>query len=62
VWVFDPTRICDEDPDWWGDPLTYVTDEVKADKLAGHFAAGSRDANARTDVHFERTNLAQLGS
>ena len=54
VWVFDPQQIAGETPDsWWWNPLTYVTDEVRAVKLAGLFAAASRPAGARVDAFFD---------
>ena len=53
VWVFDPQQIAQEEPDWWWDPLSYVTDEVKAARMAQHFAAGSRDPGAKTDAFFD---------
>lgn len=53
VWVFDPQAIVGEEPSWWWNPLSYVTDEVKAAKLAEHFAAGAQKEGARTDPHFE---------
>jgi type IV secretory pathway TraG/TraD family ATPase VirD4 len=53
VWVFDPQGIALEEPTWWWNPLSYVTDEVKASKLAEHFASGSRDPGARTDAYFD---------
>lgn len=53
VWVFDPQSIALEEPSWWWNPLSYVTDEVKAAKLAEHFASGSRDPDARTDAFFD---------
>ena len=53
VWVFDPQGIALEPATWWWNPLSYVTDEVKAAKLAEHFASGSRDAGARTDAYFD---------
>lgn len=44
VWVFDPQSVAREEPtEWWWNPLSYVTDEVRAAKLAEHFASGSRD-------------------
>ncbi|MDA2812506.1 TraM recognition domain-containing protein [Nocardiopsis sp. RSe5-2] len=52
-WVFDPQRVATEEPTWWWDPLTYVTDEVKADQMAALFAAGTRDASAQTDAYFD---------
>ncbi|MGW9114518.1 type IV secretory system conjugative DNA transfer family protein [Microbacterium sp. NPDC055683] len=53
VWVFDPQGITLEPPSWWWNPLSYVTDEVRAAKLAEHFASGSRDPGARTDAYFD---------
>jgi type IV secretory pathway TraG/TraD family ATPase VirD4 len=54
VWVFDPQAVADEPPTtWWWNPLSYVTDEVKAANLADHFASGSRAADAKTDAYFE---------
>lgn len=53
VWVFDPQGIALEEPTWWWNPLSYVTDEVRAARLAEHFAAGSRDPGARTDAFFD---------
>ncbi|MBW9211755.1 TraM recognition domain-containing protein [Mumia sp. zg.B21] len=53
VWVFDPQSLALEEPTWWWNPLSYVTDEVRAAKLAEHFASGSREAGARTDAYFD---------
>ncbi len=54
VWIFDPQGIAQEEPQqWWWNPLSYCVDEVKAAKMAEHFAAGSRDAGARTDAFFD---------
>lgn len=53
VWAFDPQGIALEEPTWWWNPLSYVTDEVRAAKLADHFASGSRDPGARTDAYFD---------
>jgi type IV secretory pathway TraG/TraD family ATPase VirD4 len=53
VWVFDPQEICDEPPSWTWNPLSYVTDEVKAAELADVFAMASRDPGARTDAYFD---------
>ena len=53
VWVFDPQGIARENPTWWWNPLSYVTDEVRAAKLADHFASGSRDPGAKTDAYFD---------
>ncbi|SJM45324.1 conjugative transfer gene complex protein [Actinomycetales bacterium JB111] len=53
VWVFDPQGIVDEPSSWWWNPLTYVTDEVKAQMLADIFISAGRDPNARTDAYFD---------
>ena len=53
VWVFDPQGIALEEPSWWWNPLSYVTDEVRAARIAEHFAAGSRDPGAKTDAFFD---------
>ena len=60
VWVFDPQAIANEEPTWWWNPLSYVTDEVRAAKLAEHFAAGSRDPGAKTDAYFDSAGQALL--
>jgi hypothetical protein len=51
--VFDPSAHSLEETTWWWNPLSYVTDEVRAARLAEHFAAGSRDPGARTDAYFD---------
>lgn len=53
VWVFDPQRVAFEDATWWWNPLSYVTDDTKAAKLATHFASGTRALNAKTDAYFD---------
>lgn len=53
VWVFDPQALVDEPVDWWWNPLSYVTDETRAQNLAGVFSAASVKAGARTDAYFD---------
>jgi type IV secretory pathway TraG/TraD family ATPase VirD4 len=53
VWVFDPQQVVDEEPTWWWNPLSYVTDDTTAAKLAGHFAAGSREPGDTGDAFFD---------
>ncbi|PVZ93316.1 conjugal transfer protein [Amnibacterium flavum] len=53
VWVFDPQQIAAEPANWWWNPLSYVTDDVKAAKLAAHFASGSRASDSRGDAYFD---------
>ena len=57
VWVFDPQDITGEEPTWWWNPLSYVTNEVQAAKLAEHFASGSREQGSRADAFFD--NMGQ---
>lgn len=53
VWIFDPQAIALEDATWWWDPLSYVKDDVKAFKLAEHFASSARADGAVQDAFFE---------
>lgn len=53
VWVFDPQQIAQEHPTWWWNPLSYVTDDVQAAKLAEHFAAASSNPGAKKDAYFD---------
>lgn len=40
IWVFDPQCVAEEEATWWWNPLSYVTDEATAARLAVHFATG----------------------
>lgn len=53
VWVFDPQHVTGDEPTWWWNPLTYVTDVDKAARMAAVFAAYSRQPGARTDAYFD---------
>ncbi|GGM81961.1 hypothetical protein GCM10012275_60700 [Longimycelium tulufanense] len=53
TWVFDPQQVAGESPTWWYNPLSRVIDIESAQILAGHFVAGTRDPNARTDSYFD---------
>ena len=41
VWVFDPQNLASTEQTWFWNPLTYVTDGVRAASLAGVFASAS---------------------
>jgi type IV secretory pathway TraG/TraD family ATPase VirD4 len=41
VWAFDPQGIAREEPHWWWNPLSYVTDDVRAAKMAAHFSSST---------------------
>lgn len=53
VWIFDPQLIALEQATWWWNPLSYVKDDVKAFKLAEHFASSARADGAVQDAFFE---------
>ncbi|NQX37107.1 type IV secretory system conjugative DNA transfer family protein [Herbiconiux sp. VKM Ac-2851] len=46
VWVFDPQGIAREEPTWWWNPLSYVTDDTRAARLAAHFASSTMTGGA----------------
>ncbi|QGG39907.1 type IV secretory system conjugative DNA transfer family protein [Aeromicrobium yanjiei] len=52
TWVFDPQGLVGEPLTWWWNPLSYVTDEVKARSLADIFEAASHDPDAKIDGYF----------
>ncbi len=54
VWAFDPQGIVGEEPTWWWNPLTYVTDEVQAIKLSKTLVAAAREPGARVDAYFDK--------
>lgn len=70
VLAFDPQNLAGQQPTWWWNPLTYITDgratdtmDERADDLAGHFSAGSKEADAKGDAQFDgagETLLAEL--
>jgi len=62
VWVFDPQGVAGEEATWWWDPLSYVTDEVKAVTLARLLATASRDPGARSDAYFDKASTSLLGN
>ncbi|TCI96380.1 TraM recognition domain-containing protein [Aeromicrobium sp. IC_218] len=61
VWVFDPQAVGGEEPTWWWNPLSYVTDETSAEKLAAQIAESTREPG-RGDAYFdnEAVNLLHL--
>jgi type IV secretory pathway TraG/TraD family ATPase VirD4 len=62
VFVFDPQGLVDEPADWWWNPLSFVTDEVKASMLADIFVSASRDPNARGDAYFDAAGAELMGN
>lgn len=53
VWVFDPQSVANERPWWYWNPLSYVTDETRAEQLAQLFAAGDDGLDAKKDPYFD---------
>lgn len=53
VWVHDVQGIIGEEPSWWWNPLSFVTDMETAEKLADVFLASATDAGAKQDAYFE---------
>jgi len=62
VWVFDPQKVALEEPSWWWNPLSWVSDEVKAADLAQHFAAGDDGIDAKKDAFFDPEGQDLLAS
>ncbi|MBD8537121.1 type IV secretory system conjugative DNA transfer family protein [Plantibacter sp. CFBP 13570] len=57
---FDPQNLAGQKPTWWWNPLSYITDgrdddtmDERADDLAGHFSAGSKDVGSKGDAQFD---------
>ena len=55
VWVFDPQDVAGAQPTWWWNPLSSVTDDVSAIKLAGHFADADTGGEPGIGSHWETT-------
>ncbi len=62
VWVFDPQQLVDEPPAWWWNPLSYVTDDVKAARMAEAFVRANRDPGAHTDAYFDPAGQTLLSN
>ncbi|WP_194835735.1 type IV secretory system conjugative DNA transfer family protein [Nocardia sp. XZ_19_369] len=58
TFVFDPQGVAGEEPSWFWDPLAWVDArregcEMRAARLAGHFADGDDGSDAKTDAFFD---------
>ncbi|MGO9908829.1 MAG: type IV secretory system conjugative DNA transfer family protein [Solirubrobacteraceae bacterium] len=53
VWNFDPEQLAAGEPDWWWNPLTYVTSDRRALELTDAFVGAYRDPDARPDPFFD---------
>ncbi len=62
VWVNDLHGLIGQEPTWWWNPLSYVTDVSRADQLAALFAAASRDTGTKGDAYFDGAGKNLLSS
>ena len=53
MWNFDPEQLAAGEPDWWWNPLTYVTSDRRALELTDAFVGAYRDPDARPDPFFD---------
>jgi TraM recognition site of TraD and TraG len=53
VWNFDPEQLAAGQPDWWWNPLSYVTSDRRALELTDAFVGAYRDPDARPDPFFD---------
>jgi type IV secretory pathway TraG/TraD family ATPase VirD4 len=61
VWVFDPQDLAGEPCSWWWNPLSQVRSVTDASRLAGHFAAGSKQEGMTRDAYFDTSGEDLLG-
>lgn len=52
VWAFDPQKLTDEEPTWWWNPLSFVTNDTRALTLAKIFASNAKADGATTGHPF----------
>jgi len=53
IWNFDPEAIAAGEPEWWWNPLSYVTSDRRALELTDAFVGAYRDPDARADPFFD---------
>ncbi len=58
TYVFDPQGVAGEPPSWWWNPLAWVDArhegcEMRAARLAGHFADSDNGSDAKSDAFFD---------
>ena len=53
MWNFDPEQLAAGEPDWWWNPLSYVTSDRRALELTDAFVGAYRDPDARPDPFFD---------
>lgn len=60
VWAFDPQNISGDPASWWWNPLSYVTDDEKALKLAETFMVAGRGPGVKGDAYFDNEGKDML--
>ncbi|MBF6332053.1 type IV secretory system conjugative DNA transfer family protein [Nocardia transvalensis] len=61
VWVFDPDGVAGEEPTWFWDPLDWTRgEEIRAARLAAHFAEADTRSDARDFFEIEAEELLAL--
>jgi hypothetical protein len=53
IWNFDPEGIVAGAPDWWWNPLSYVTSDRRALELTDAFVGAYREKDTRPDPFFD---------
>ena len=53
IWNFDPEQLAAGEPEWWWNPLSYVTSDRRALELTDAFVGAYRDPDARPDPFFD---------
>ncbi|HLS72704.1 MAG TPA: TraM recognition domain-containing protein [Actinomycetaceae bacterium] len=62
VRVQDVQDLVGENPAWWWNPLTFVTDMENAERMAAIFAASNTPRDARADAYFSTAAKGYLSS
>lgn len=63
VWIHDVQDIIGAEPTWWWNPLSFVTNFERAEKLVDVFVSAAQEADAKEDAYFGpagRETLARL--
>lgn len=62
VYIQDVANIVGEKPSWWWNPLSFVTDVERAERMAAILAASNTPAEARADAYFSQAARDYLSS
>jgi len=62
VWSLDPERLIGGEPEFWWDPLSFVTSFERAKQLADALAGATRKPEARGDAFFDPSGAALVAN